>query len=496
MLRNQMRIWVPEEEEDAATDEEDTERAKLDRAMQKAASRPPPRAPWEYVSADELLAAPSEEKALSALVARLPLPRAERLRSSTEAGGDEDEQTDAVLAAMLEPFCDETVRRELRARRALAQGDPVRASAASGVRTADPELFALNTQLDTCSRMRREIVVALTAEDYARAAELQVFTRRIPSVHMLSPPHAPRGPIMSSPIALAPDVTSPQEALVGETDYLDELLEETPAQSAFTTSAVEVAAAVVRAAASPYATDGERGDEENFVDQFYELGDEGGAWFERARSTERKRRLESEFAMEFIQQFRGQLPFLKLLAELEAETARVQLKEATLREAGEEEREKRRRQADAKSEEAEAYYAAEAKYARGQDELVVEEEPAPASVAWNDTIAPRVVRQLVFAMDDADGVVVPNVSDQEDWSLRQGVARLDELLDAAGRGDLDAAMTLRRLAGLTQSLEELQVRRRGGSAAGSQRDFEDERRRLVEQMAACVVEPEEDPPDA
>ena len=71
------------------------------------------------------------------------------------------------------------------------------------------------------------------------------------------------------------------------------------------------------------------------------------------------------------------------------------------------------------------------------------------------------------------------------------VARLDALLEAAGRGDLASAMTLRRLAALTASLEELQERRRGG-AAGSQTALEEERKALVGQVCACVLQEEEE----
>ena len=82
--------------------------------------------------------------------------------------------------------------------------------------------------------------------------------------------------------------------------------------------------------------------------------------------------------------------------------------------------------------------------------------------------------------------------------MRNGVAQLDVLLDDAGRGDLEAAMTLRRLAGLTEALEALQRRRRGGaSGAASQRELEVERRQLAEQMCICVLEDEaeaEEPP--
>ena len=46
-------------------------------------------------TADELLAAPPEDKALSALVAGLPLPRASRLRESARGSSDGTEQVDA-----------------------------------------------------------------------------------------------------------------------------------------------------------------------------------------------------------------------------------------------------------------------------------------------------------------------------------------------------------------------------------------------------------------
>ena len=455
MLRSQMRICIPEEDEAA----KESDRDGLIRSVEKAKSRPKGRAPWEYTSADELLAAPPEDKAISALVAGLRLPRVERLRSSISAAGEPNEQVDAILTALLEPLCDESVRRELRARRALAQGEAPRASSVSNVYVAaDPELFNLETQLEACSKLKRKMAIALAEEDYETAAELQA-------------------------------------QLLAEQDYLDELLEEMPEKRAFTTSAASAAAAAVEEAESPYASDG--GDGDSPLEDFYEQSssDEGDEWFESIRRVERDRQLALSFASDFIETFRGQLPVLELLAQLEEEEERYRRKEATLSDAAAEERAERRRETDATGAKAEAYYAAEAEYARMEaGEAMDDADEPPMGVAWDDDMAPRVARQLIFALSDISGVVVPSLSPTEsanDWLVRQGVARLDALLEAAGRGDLASAMTLRRLAALTASLEELQERRRGG-AAGSQTALEEERKALVGQVCACVLQEEEE----
>ena len=78
-----------------------------------------------------------------------------------------------------------------------------------------------------------------------------------------------------------------------------------------------------------------------------------------------------------------------------------------------------------------------------------------------------------------------------DWCVSEGVGRLDTLLEAAGGIDfnaaVDAARTLRRLAGLTLRLEDLQRRRRSGThyqSAMGQQGLEQERRALVEKLRA------------
>ena len=205
MLRSQLRLCIPETEEREGSEEEsqeDADRTKLARAMAEAERRPPPRPPWEYASAEEVLEAPLEDKALSALVAGLRLPSAESVSAAgggavapgSRGGADAaaaaaEDAADAMLTALLEPLLDDTVRRELRARRALAQGEPPRAFAESSVFSpADPELFALNTAIETCARLRREVAVAVTEEDYASAAKLQVRERPFLPFHAASSP--------------------------------------------------------------------------------------------------------------------------------------------------------------------------------------------------------------------------------------------------------------------------------------------------------------------
>ena len=81
-------------------------------------------------------------------------------------------------------------------------------------------------------------------------------------------------------------------------------------------------------------------------------------------------------------------------------------------------------------------------------------------------MAARVARQLVFA--------------RSDWSALQCVAQLDSLAEAAGRGEAEAARTLRALARLTRQLEQLQ--RRSARDEEDQGALERERRALSEQM--------------
>eukprot|EP00966_Prymnesium_polylepis_P065970 1530700-Prymnesium_polylepis.1 len=95
MLRDRLRICI-----DGPTPDE---RSRL--AAAAARRFPPPKLPWEYESADEVLAAPTEQKLLSALEAGLPLP--ERAQ----------DVTDESAARRLEPLLDEGVRRDLRVRR-------------------------------------------------------------------------------------------------------------------------------------------------------------------------------------------------------------------------------------------------------------------------------------------------------------------------------------------------------------------------------------------
>ena len=94
------------------------------------------------------------------------------------------------------------------------------------------------------------------------------------------------------------------------------------------------------------------------------------------------------------------------------------------------------------------------------------EEAGEAEGAWDDAMAARVARQLVFA--------------RSDWSALQCVAQLDSLAEAAGRGEAEAARTLRALARLTRQLEQLQ--RRSARDEEDQGALEQERRALSEQM--------------
>ena len=94
------------------------------------------------------------------------------------------------------------------------------------------------------------------------------------------------------------------------------------------------------------------------------------------------------------------------------------------------------------------------------------EEAGEAEGAWDDAMATRVARQLVFA--------------RSDWSARQCVAQLDSLADAAGRGEAEAERKLRALARLTRQLEQLQ--RRSARDEEDQGALEQERRALSEQM--------------
>ena len=77
-----------------------------------ARARPSVRAPWE-LSLDEFDNLPLEDRALAALAGGLRLPRV----ASTE------ETMSSELGILLEPLLDETVRRQLRIRRALEAFD-------------------------------------------------------------------------------------------------------------------------------------------------------------------------------------------------------------------------------------------------------------------------------------------------------------------------------------------------------------------------------------
>ena len=542
MLRRQLRICIAadvEEEDDegggggggggdenpdgapTARSVADVARARLERAARRRAARvrPPPVAPWEVGSAEELLAMPPEDKALSALSVGLRLPSVRGLlpprpaRDPTDASAvaavaRASARLDAMLVATLERYCEVDVRCELRAKRALdflvAEAPRARGEG-EAFSPANPELFALSTVLETCADLRRQIARAVASEAYARASELQ-------------------------------------SRLTCEVEYLDELLETMPAQDAFTTSAAEVAAATeeeearvyaafyedaesaAAATAGPTAAAGAAGGAGGGDGDGEGVGDgSGGEWFERIRRVERERRLSLDFATAFIEEFRGKeaMAFPYLMQRLEEEQATYQRKEEALWQANAEGRRERRRLADA----AEGAAAAAATNVQGAEGAV---GAAPSGIAWRDELAPRVARQLVFALSEdanaqSDGTAgatatatttatgagggggggggggtttttttittdttgraaaVPSAVPPSrataagggsgggevglvagDWSVRRGVAQLDALLEAAGRGDREAARTLRRLASLTRQLEELQRRRRSG----------------------------------
>ena len=147
--RGKMRIEVAAPAEDGDGGLEDG------RSGVEAAGVAPP-LPWEIKSTNELLGLSLRDKALSALGAGLRLPRAR-------------EATDERLTELLEPFLDETVRRELAVRRALEQGD-------------EAEAARLEAGASKRSELRRALAEAVAEERFGRAAELamelQVETSR------------------------------------------------------------------------------------------------------------------------------------------------------------------------------------------------------------------------------------------------------------------------------------------------------------------------------
>ena len=112
--------------------------------------------PWDIKSSDELFGLSIEEKALSAMAAGLNLPRA---RDATDDG----------LLDLLDPLLDESVRTELRVRRALEAGE---ADLAAALETGASRRYQLTAALRD----------AVSGERYGEAArlaeELRVETSR------------------------------------------------------------------------------------------------------------------------------------------------------------------------------------------------------------------------------------------------------------------------------------------------------------------------------
>lgn len=257
MLRQSLRLFV---DEDGGGDEPDA-RARLTRTIAKAA-RPAGRLPWEYKTVDELERAPRLAKALSALAAELPLPRAA-------------EASDAALTATIEPYLDESVRRELRARRAVSEGV-----------IDENEAFALRTVLEARERLAAKLEAHVEEEEYRLAAEAQ-------------------------------------EQLEAETLFLDELLESMPRPAfsqpdggAFTPPAL--AAAIAAEAA-----------EDAALEELFES--DGDGWYRRVRERERARRAARELSLAFLLQFGGETPFDELMGKLEVELEANAAKEAALK---------------------------------------------------------------------------------------------------------------------------------------------------------------------
>ena len=140
----------------------------------------------------------------------------------------------------------------------------------------------------------------------------------------------------------------------------------------------------------------------------------------------RRRRAEAEFAMAFIDGFRGSMRALDLLRLLERERERWRDKEERRGDGGDDE----------------------------SDELM----------------APRVARQLVFALDDRPA--------------QASVAALCALVDASRRGEGAAAAALRELSTLTWRLED--VARRARAEEEALETLEGERKELAEAVGKVV----------
>ena len=353
--RGRLRICV----EDA-----DDGRARLARRL--ARGPPSVRAPWE-LSLDEFDNLPLEDRALAALAGGLRLPRV----ASTE------ETMSSELGILLEPLLDADVRRELRARRALADKGKFNVWEAA----AEADLYAVEASLAARERLAAQMAKAVKLEEYSDAKGLQ-------------------------------------EDLAAETEYLDELLDSLPVKG-FTRDVFQLLDAAKRDA-----DDEGDGDEAFWLERFLEDGDEEG--WRRVQRAARRRRAEAEFAMAFIDGFRGSMRALDLLRLLERERERWRDKEERRGDGGDDE----------------------------SDELM----------------APRVARQLVFALDDRPA--------------QASVAALCALVDASRRGEGAAAAALRELSTLTWRLED--VARRARAEEEALETLEGERRELAEAVGKVV----------
>ena len=115
------------------------------------------------------------------------------------------------------------------------------------------------------------------------------------------------------------DAKGLQEDLAAETEYLDELLDSLPVKG-FTRDVFQLLDAAKRDA-----DDEGDGDEGFWLERFLEDGDEEG--WRRVQRAARRRRAEAEFAMAFIDGFRGSMRALDLLRLLERERERWRDKE-------------------------------------------------------------------------------------------------------------------------------------------------------------------------
>ena len=392
---------------DVDTNKDD--RARLTSVLSRSANRDAARLPWEFETLEALEKSQVEEKALAMLGAGLLLPRGPGLT----AGSITDDRVassvnDETLIETMEPLLDAGVRRELRARRAREEG-----------MVDENELFTLETALKRREELERRMGRAAEAEEYQIAAKAQA-------------------------------------ELLSETEYLDELLDSMP-RPAFTVGAQKRYAAAA----------GEEA-EEGALEAFLDVEDGGGEeWYERTRERARERRLDIEFSVGFISDFRGQLQWTELLRSLDDARAAYLEKEAVLRKAAQEAA--ALREAAAQEVDRGGVFSIPPSDSDGDGD-------GSSSVRWDTRLAYRVARQLVFASDNPA---------TDTFAVRESVSKLDKLIETAGRGETAAQESLKELADLTSQLEALQVRRRGGAEEG-QVALEEERRELVARLRVCA----------